>query len=60
MSKPLTGKELRKLPKGEKKIITFYLTIDEALELNYKCKCIGKTSQDHLRNITLADLKKKK
>ena len=58
MSKKYTGTELRKLPKTEKRIITFYLTVDEALELNYLVKCKKTTCQDHLRNMVLKEIKK--
>ena len=42
----------------EKKVITFYLTVDEALELNYIVKTLKVTSQDYLRNLVLECIEK--
>ena len=53
----ITGKELRKMPKSQKKIITFYLTTEEALELQFKVQTSNKTSQDFLRDLVLKNIK---
>jgi len=58
MPEKLTGKEVRALPKKDKKVITFYLTVDEALEFTYLVKSKKETTQDYLRNIVLSKINK--
>jgi restriction endonuclease S subunit len=53
----LTSKDIRKLPRNKKKIITFFLTLDEALEFNYMLKMNSVTTQEYLRNFVLKQIK---
>ena len=57
-TKQLTGGEIRKMPKNKKKVITFFLTIDEALEFQYMLKLKKIPCQDYLRNLVLSSVEK--
>ena len=54
----LTGGEIRKMPKNEKKVITFFLTIDEALDFQYMLKIKKIACQDYLRELVLREVAK--